>query len=61
MNDAAELLLCVYEKVMEAEAAGGRGAELAATFGLAVRAGGVLGGVGGCMGFHAGWGDARVV
>ncbi|PRW57724.1 ubiquitin carboxyl-terminal hydrolase [Chlorella sorokiniana] len=37
MNDAAELLLCVYEKVMEAEGPSGRANELAATFGLAVR------------------------
>ena len=36
MNDAAELLLCMYEKVMEAEGASGRATELAATFGLAV-------------------------
>lgn len=58
MNDAAELLLCVYEKVMEAEGAGGRGAELAATFGLAVRAGweGVCDGGGRARGVLAGQG-----
>ena len=39
MNDAAEVLLCVYEKVMEVAGALGRPAGIDATFGLQARGG----------------------